>query len=617
MANAVGILTQAVQHLRNGHLDKAGSLYEQILQTNPEDPNVLHALSLIAFQTDQYETAVKLMHRAVSMSSKVAEFQNTYGAALAALNRLPEAVAAYRQAIRLKPAYTEAYNNLALAMHAQGQTAEAMNTLKTAIHLHPNAAVSFYNLANLLRDQGHDDEAIEQYQKAIHLDPDLIQAHVNLAALLHRNGRPAEAAAAYQYAIALMPQAADLHRDLGTALKDCGEYDEAVTAFQEAIRLNPNDARIHNGLGVALKEAGRCREAIASYDRALQLKPDDTDTRWNRCLALLLQGDYTRGWVRYQRYYEALHTRRYVADCRTPLWDGSPFVNQRLYIRYHQGLGDNLQFIRYLPQVKALGGTVIYEAKSSLIPLLKNVKCIDQLVEAAPDGVPAVDHDYHICLMDLPRIFGTTLDTVPHEVPYLFADPERSLVWSQHVSGPGLKVGLVWAGGASHRNDRNRSCPLVYFAPLAEMTNVELFGLQTGPRAKEADRGRVPIINLGPYFQDFADTAAVIAHLDLVISVDTAVLHLAGAMGKPTWALLPFAPDWRWLLHRRDSPWYPTLRLFRQNRPGQWKPVLEGVAQELNQYQPAAADLSKPSVKGIISHDSHSANSRGRDTAPQ
>ena len=297
----------------------------------------------------------------------------------------------------------------------------------------------------------------------------------------------------------------------------------------------------------------------------------------------MLSERLSEGWKEYQRRYDDLDTINYPYYSKKTLWDGSSFAGKTLFVRYQQGLGDNIQFVRYLSMVKERGGTVIYETKKPLTDLLRRLGGIDELVAASCNGRPAASFDLHVSLLDLPRVFGTTIETIPSNVPYLYAYPAKVESWRNRIVRKDLTVGIVWAGGAAHRNDRNRSCTLADFAPLAEIDGIQLYGLQKGNGSKQADMSSDEIIvrNLGEEFEDFTDTAAAIENMDLVVSVDTSVLHLAGAMGKPVWALLPFAPDWRWMLKRQDSPWYPTMRLFRQKSPGCWSDVFDGVKKGL------------------------------------
>jgi tetratricopeptide (TPR) repeat protein len=478
----------------------------------------------------------------------------------------------------------------------QSHHIKAVQHLKQALKHSPDSAVTYYNLGNTLCHLASDNEAIDHYQQALRLDPNLVQAHINLASLLQQKSRHAEAIACYKQALRTMPDQPSIWHDMGNALRACGDYSEAIAAIQQALALDGQYAQAYNSLGVTYKESGQCNTAIACYDKAIAIRPDYADAHWNRTLTLLLKGDLLQGWSQYQVHYESLKIRTTEPRDDHPLWQGEPLNGRRILVRFEQGLGDNLQFIRYLPQVRQLGGTVIYQAKPALLPLLNGFEGIDELIEARPDHQISVPYDFQISLMDLPRVFKTTLATVPANVPYLTADPEKVTAWQDTFIHAGMKVGLVWAGSPFHRNDVNRSCPLAALAPLAQTQGVHFYGLQTGPAGQEARTDPNPHFhNIGHGFHDLSDTAAAIAHLDLVISVDTAVLHLAGALGKSVWGLLPHAPDWRWMLHRTDSPWYPTLRLFRQPRPGDWTAVFDQVAKALQTYIRVFQNQEKPS----------------------
>ena len=553
MAEVADIMNEAVGHRQAGRNDEAVASYRQLLQVDP----------------DQAEVYVNM------------------GIALRAQGRAGEAAACYKQAIQLKPEFVEAYYNLANVLKDQGRLAEAVEDYEQAVRLRPEFPQAHYNLANALRSSGRLADAVESYRRAIRLKSDYAAAYVNLAMTLKDLGRTDEAIDNYKQAIRLKPDYHQAHNNLGIAFKELGCLDEAIESYAEAIRLRPDYAEGHNNMGIALHARGEHDEALRACERAIELKPDYAQAHWNRSLVLLLKGRFEEGWEEYRwRRKTNLASFAYPHELDKPLWDGKPFVGKRLLIHYEQGLGDNLQFVRYLPAVKQLGGTVIFETPKSMYSLLQSFNGIDELVQASPDGPPEVEFDACASLMDLPGIFGTTLDTIDAEVPYIHADPEKVEHWREQITGDGFKVGLVWGGRPTGRNEvlslQNRSCSLENFVPLADVPGVVLYGLQKGPAAAQISRlsGQVVIANVGEQFDDFADTAAAIENLDLVISIDTSVAHLAGAMGKQVWLLLKTDADWRWLLDRSDSPWYPTMRLFRQRRAGDWAEVLERVAAE-------------------------------------
>ncbi len=560
---------------------------QQAASLKPDDANTCIDTAIALQRAGRHAEALEKCTQAVSIAPQDVRAHHVMGFVLQTQGRCGEAVESYRRAVQLKPDFAEAYDHLGVALSEQDRCDEAIDSHGKAIELAPDCAGAHNNLAIALGSQGRFDEAIASYQQALRLEPDLGDAHYNLANLLRQQRRYEEAIAGYNRAIELRADHAEAYNNLGRTLKECGRIGEAVQNCVRAIGLNPNLAEAHNNMGLLLRAQGRHDEAIESYEKAIQLKPDYANAHWNYSLALLSCGRYAEGWQEYQWRRKAklgaiLDSQR----DRPGSWDGSPFSGKRLLIRYEQGMGDNLQFVRYAPMVKARGGTVIFETLEPLLGLLEGFDGIDELVAASPDGHPTVQFDLDVFVLDLPRLFGTTVETIPAEIPYLHADRAKVDSWGGRFGADDFKVGIVWAGSPRHTNDANRSCALGHFRHLGQIDGVRLLGLQKGPaaaRTEQADVG-MPFVNLGDEFEDFADTAAAIENLDLVVSVDTAALHLAGAMGKQVWALLPFDADWRWLRDRDDSPWYPTMKLFRQSRPGDWDGLFDSVAAELRRH---------------------------------
>jgi tetratricopeptide (TPR) repeat protein len=340
----------------------------------------------------------------------------------------------------------------------------------------------------------------------------------------------------------------------------------------------------HCNLGNTLLDKKQPKEAIAAFLRCIAINPTVPEAHYNYSLALLTLGDFQQGWEEYEYRLKCkgLFLRR---DFTQPQWDGSPLEARTILLYAEQGVGDALQFIRYLPLVEQRGGRIIVECQAELQRLFQTTAERCQIVA---DGQPLPAFDLHCSLLSLPRVFQTTLANLPQTVPYLQADAEETRKWQHRLAddSPIVKVGLAWAGNPDHKNDRNRSMKLARLAPLGQAPGVRFFSLQKGATAAQAKTPPpgMDLVDWTEELKDFADTAALIANLDLVIAVDTAVVHLAGAMGKPVWTLLPFVPDWRWLLEREDSPWYPTMRLFRQNSWGDWDSVITRVADALSQW---------------------------------
>ena len=510
-------LELAVRHHNAGDLAKAEGIYQQVLQADPNQPIALHLLGVIAHQVGNHDTAVDLINKAIAINPDYAEAHNNLGNALQVLGRLDEAVASFNKAIAIKPDLAEAHSNLGTA----------------------------------LQDLGRLDEAVTSFHKALNIQPDYAEAHSNL----------------------------------GVALQKLGKLDEAVASHHKALAIKPDLAEAHNNLGAVLQDLEGPDEAVASYRKALAIKPDYVQAHKNLGLISLLMGDFETGWPEYSwRLLEddsVLKIRAYPQ----PLWDGSDLGGRTVLLYAEQGFGDTIQFLRYLPMVAApgtdKGGDVILQCPPPLT----------RLFEAAPaaDGIQLVTKigdtpfDLQAPLHDLPGLFATTLYTIPADVPYL--RPPGDTPPALETSG-GFKVGLVWAGNSKHKNDANRSVGFERFQPLLDIKGVDFYSLQVGERSRDIGAPGLSgldgkISDLGKDLGDFADTAAAVGQLDLVITVDTSVAHLAGALGTPVWTLLPWVPDWRWLLDRDDSPWYPTMRLFRQPAAGDWDAVIGEVGAAL------------------------------------
>ena len=558
--------------------------YLKLLEGNPDNSDVLQCLAVIAYQKEQYDIALEWIGNAINKNRFLPQFHNTLGIILEALGKYDEAIKAYQEAVSLKSDYVEAYHNMAVALQSLGHYASAVERCKQAVMLRPDYAQAYNTMAFSLEKQHLYDEAIVNYKQALLLDPDFVEVYNHLGVVLNVKGISAEAIDNFRNALKRDPGYAEVYNNMGIALKEQEEFFEAIACFEKAIQLDQNFAEAYYNLGNSLRDEGRCVEAIYNYKEAIRLKPDYAQAHWNLSLALLLNGDYSEGWKGYKwRRNADLKVLTDYHCTGKPRWDGSSFKSGRLLVHYEQGLGDNIQFVRYLPMIKARGGTVIFETLKPLINLLSGFPGVDELVEYVPNRKLPLEYDVYTSLLDMPFIFETTVETIPSQVPYIYADPSKVQYWWDKLSGPGLKVGIVWAGSPEHGNDRYRSCSLKNFAPLGKIEGVRLYSLQKGPAAKQMDEyaGTVLLTNISEHFNDFTDTAAAIDNLDLVISVDTSVLHLSGAMGKPTWALLPYAPEWRWMLNRQDSPWYPTMRLFRQSNWNDWDWLFRSVTEEL------------------------------------
>jgi hypothetical protein len=376
------------------------------------------------------------------------------------------------------------------------------------------------------------------------------------------------------------------HYNLGSVLLAQFEFARAIPVFQNAIALNPNWPELHNNLGLALRNEARHTEALASFKRALTLRPDYPSAHWNLSWTLLMLGDFKSGWAEYEWRTKcpAVMTPRPFLQ---PQWRGEELTGRTILLHAEQGFGDMLQVVRYAPLVANRGGKVIVECRPELATLFKTVKGIEQIVI---QGQPLPPFDIQCSMMSLPLAFNTTLETIPAEVPYISATTDRIAAWQEKLGtrDDRLRVGLVWAGRPAQQYDRRRSASFEHFAPLSKVKSARFYSLQKGPAAAQAALAppEMDLIDLTADLHDFAETAALIANLDLVIGIESAVTHLAGAMGKPVWAILAHVADWRYLLNRSDSPWYPTIRLFRQTTPNDWDNVMAEVAAALQKESP-------------------------------
>jgi tetratricopeptide (TPR) repeat protein len=614
---------------RGGRLQESADVLARLVALDPGDAAARCNLGNVHWMLGRTTDAIEHYRRAVAIDADYAEAHNNLGVALMSLRRHDEAIAACERAIALRPRSPDAYYNranalldagrnaeaaagfgevlaldpryagaqvgLGLAWLAQGRATDAADQFAQVVAREPAHVDALLGLADALRAQQRPAEALAVLDRAAAVAPDHADAHYRRANVLTDLGRLDEALQGHERALALRPAHAETHNNRGNVLRDLRRHDEALASYDLALAYAPESAEIHTNRANALVDLHRFAEAHASYDRALALAPEFAPAHLHRGMALLAQGDLLRGFTGYEWRLRAESAAYRVADARAPTWTGREDIEGRtVLLRSEQGFGDALQFSRYAPMVAARGARVLLEVERPLAPLLVSLANTAIVVRGEP--LPAVD--FQVPLLSLPRIFGTTLADVPAEVPYLQAPSDRVAALAARL-GPARKprIGIAWRGRATHRNDRNRSVPPAALLRLASDA-AEWFSLQPDVQGDDAAvlAAHPGLTALGGQLRDFADTAALVAQLDLVLTVDTSVAHLAGALGKPVWLLLPFNADWRWLLARGDSPWYPSARLFRQRRLGDWDTVLADVAQALNERFPGwpAVSLSSP-----------------------
>jgi tetratricopeptide (TPR) repeat protein len=565
----------ALHFHRTGNLLQAEQLYRQVLQTDEAHADSYHMLGVLASQMGRHDVGIASIRHALTLNSTAADYHSNLGLALQAQGQIDDAVTQYVEALRIRPSFPEAHTCLANALHQQGKLDEAVAHCREALRLRRKYPPALVNLGNALLDQGKVEEAVDCFQQALGVDPELAEAHSNL----------------------------------GSALTRQDKLQEAVASYREALRQKPNYAGAHYNLGTVFQMQGQLNDALASYEQALRSDGQFADAHFNRALLWLLQGNWAAGWAEYEwRWAQHKFARRNFAQ---PLWDGGDLGGRSILLHAEQGLGDTIQFMRYVPLVKPHNGHVILECPPALTPLLRGYHRCDQLV-AHGAALPAFD--VQAPLLSLPGIFRTTLETIPATVPYLHANTGLVEKWRQKMCDlrgsmcdvkktpsdieprtsnveHAFRVGIAWQGAPGFRHDDRRSIALTQFAPLARVEGIQLVSLQKGAGVDQlrALAGLFPVSVLSDSLDEaagaFMDTAAVMRNLDLVVSSDTAIAHLAGALGVPVWVALPLVPDWRWLLERPDSPWYPTMRLFRQNCYGDWHSVFENMANELRNAQ--------------------------------
>lgn len=503
------------------------------------------------------------------------------------LGQADSAVNWYAKAQFLLPDSAELQFNYDQALEAQKKFAKVANAIKQQTASLSDQAKAYYCLGNILKKQGNRVSAIGAYNTALAIEANFPAALNNLGVILMDNGMLDEATRFYERALAVKPDHANALNNLGLICRQKSEWTNSIAYYQKALSIKPNFPEVYNNIGTSLQDMGRRAEAIGFYKQALALKKDYADCHNNLAMALLSVGQYDEGWMEYEWRWRSTHFLMSKQKATAPIWRGEAAEGRSILIQAEQGFGDALQFCRYIPWVKARGLHVILEVPAPLLRLMESLSGVEQIIERG-DLLP--NTDYYCPMMSLPLAFHTRQETIPADIPYLFAQDEQVRNWRSRLpmsKEKRLKVGLVWAGN-SHQwapdlamTDRRRSISPELFAPLMEIAGIQFYSLQkAGPKAPEQFR----LIDLMDECADFADTAALIANLDLIISVDTAVAHLAGALGKTVWLLNRVDTCWRWQMEREDSPWYPMMRIFRQPAPGNWDSVMMRVKEELQHY---------------------------------
>lgn len=628
-------LRRAHAHWDAGQPREAEALCMRVLAAVPSQPDALHLLGIMAHAYGRGELALDLLARACASPHATAIHHSNRAEVCRQAGRLDDAEAAARRAVALDPALTDAWNNLGIVLQEGGRLAQSLACLEQVAAQRPDMPQAHNNLANTLLRLGYVGRAESHYRRALALRPNYAETHSNLALLLCQRGDLAGAEAHARRAIELEPSLGDAYRNLaqiqraaqqGDAARHTvdalrpfspaqGEAsrseaaDPALAAWQAAerdarallaqrryadaeARLAPllADRQVPIALwqlmAAALRPQGRIEETRAIQQMIVDTVPGELPARFDLAETLLLLGDFGRGWREYRYRYSLAHTIAMERKMQQPRWTGEPVPAKTLLIHDEQGFGDAFQFLRMVPWARSRSGArVVLQTMPEVLPLARRAGGFDEIV--ARDDLPPA-FDVHCEMMSLPMALGLSMADLPGQVPYLRADPERVALWRGRLGAlPRPWVALVWAGRPTHQNDANRSLALSALAPLAR-SGASFVSLQKGDAAAQAAAppAGMCLYAAGEAIEDFDDTAAILELADLLISVDSSPVHLAGALGRPVWTLLPFVPDWRWLLEREDSPWYPTMRLFRQARPGDWDEVIGRVAEALCAWMP-------------------------------
>jgi tetratricopeptide (TPR) repeat protein len=581
---AEALFNRAITLQELERFEEALASHDRALALQPDQADAFINRGNTLRQLKRFEEALASYHQALVLKPNYFDALNNRGVTLHELKRFSEALASYDRALVLWPDHAGALNNRGITLHELKRFDEALASYDRALALQPDGAEPFSNRGNALRQLKRFDEALASYDQALALKPDYFDALNNRGVTLHELKRFPEALASYDCALALRPDHFAALTNRGVTLHELRRFDEALASYDRALAIRPDYAEALFNRGVTLYQLKQLDEALVCYDHALAVNPDYVDGHFNKALLHLLKGDYDAGWREYEwrwRRWKEQNLTPFKRDFTQPLWLGQTAIEGKtILLHAEQGSGDTIQFCRYAPLVAGRGARVLLEVPVQLKDLMASLVGVAEII-AGQDKPP--DFDMHCPLLSLPLALGTRVESIPAQVPYFTVPPESLRRWAGAV-GPkrNLRIGLVWSGSSGHKGDAIRSISLRSLLPLADL-DAEFVSLQKEVRGDDATalKERGDIVHFGDELNTFADTAAVIANLDLVISVDTSVAHLAGALAKPVWVLLPFLPDFRWLLDREDSPWYPTARLFRQQAPGDWSGVISRVVIEL------------------------------------
>ena len=593
-----GKLQQAISLYQAGQLLQAEQICQQILRDYPQDAEALHMLGVIAYQVGESKIATGLISQAIEIDSNQYVFFNSLGAALQKQGSLEESIQAYQQAIQIQSGDADSYSNLGVALQEQGSLEESIQAYQQAIQIQPNHPEAYNNLGVVLKEQGRLEESIQAYQKSIEIQPKSAEAYHNLGNVLREQGSLEESIEAYQQVIQIQPNHPEAYNNLGVVLKDQGRLEESIQAYQQAIRLQPDYAEAYSNLGNVLREQGKLEESIEAYQQAIQIQPGSAETHNNLGLILLLLGDFYQGWKEYEWRLKCSNFSSENRNFPQPYWNGIHLNGKSVLIWAEQGIGDEIMFTSILLTLSQMTEKIVIEYNIRLVSLFqRSFPQIQFFPRQNPPNPKLLDKniDYQIPMGSLGQWLRTSEDSFKEsKQTYLTACANKSAKIReryQKLADGKLLVGISWKStGINQRQALLKSTILEDWTSVLLQQDCYFINLQYGDVKEELEQFHLQT-NLMIYqdekidsLRSLDDFAAQTSALDLVISTSNTTVHMAGALGKQVWTLLPYIPDWRWMLDREDTPWYPSMRLFRQNETGDWSGVFSQVRSELEQY---------------------------------
>lgn len=575
-------MNQGIELVNKGNIPEAIKTFHQAIKIDPRCSEAYNNLGILQIKEKCFSEAIQSFCQAIELNPNDSDGYHNLGIAQSENNLWDEAIHSFSSAIKLKSNNPEMYFNLGIAQLHLKKLPEAEVAFSRATELNPYYIEAYFNLGVIYADVKMLDEAIEHFCRAIELSPQFYEAYNNLGAVLRLNNQLDEAEDCLRRAIELKPDYAKAYNNLGLVLQDNHCLEEATVCFRHSIELNPNDPEIYNNLALVLKDTDQLKEAEDCLCRAIELRPGFMEAEFTLGYLYLLQEQYEKGWGKYSEcssFYEPMVKKNEGFPSGIPHWQGEDLMGRKILLFGDQGFGDTIQFLRYADMVAILAEETSIWAKKPLERLIAS--SIHSCSRHIDGSAPAMQYDFICPLSRLPYLFHTSKDSIPQKNPYIKSNAECVTAWHEKLNaldgGEPYRIGVVWAGNPKHENDRNRSVAFSMMEQLFEIDEVSWISLQVGERAMDISQTQHKIIDISSGLVDFFETAGAIANLDLVITIDSAVAHLAGAMGKETWLLLPRNPDWRWQLKREDSPWYPTMRIFRQQEAGKWQDVFTRV----------------------------------------